>query len=108
VNDYIPRPTYEEPVHRELSIKEHVNRLNPIDIETYKISDCSGRALNHIDSRTLSTLRANSRVQEDSSEFNIQQLLKRNSYGNSIDESTKLKANSKVMEFFNEIKEVIV
>jgi hypothetical protein len=95
---------YEEPVY-EVIIKEPNARLMPMDLETYKISN--SKTGSHIDSKVISTIKASSRIREDdSSEFNIQQLLKKGSYGTSADESIKMKANSKVMEFFNEIKYV--
>jgi hypothetical protein len=97
-------------VQREFAMKEHINRLNPIDIETYKISDYSNKVLSHID-RTLSSFKTSSRIAREEttqSDINIHQFLKKgstNSY--MIDESMKQKANSKVMEFFSQIKDVI-
>jgi hypothetical protein len=109
---YIQKPNYEEPAYREYELKEQIPRLNPIDFETYKISESSQKVLNHID-RTLSSLKSNSRLynkeENSNSEFSVQQILKMNNNKNSItnstqvDESTKQKATSKVMEFFNEI-----
>jgi hypothetical protein len=92
---------YQEPVYRDLSIQEHVNRLNPVDIETYKISGKS--SLTHID-RTFSTIKQSLNKDNGSEELSLHKLLQRNS---TIDDSTKHKASTKVLEFMNEIKDVI-
>jgi hypothetical protein len=97
----INKPSYEEPVKRELNIKEEIPRLNPIDFDSYMITNNKGNTLTHLD-RAPFKLNYNKNSNIQSNNFNIQQILKANK--NEIDLSTKEKANTKVIEFLNEFK----
>ena len=97
----IKKPNYEEPVNREIDVREKITRLNPIDFDSYNITNKKGSVLSHID-RAPYKLNYNLNTNVQNTNFNIQQILKENKVD--VDLSSKEKANSRVLEFLNEFK----
>jgi hypothetical protein len=97
----LKRQNYEEPAQRQIGFREEIPRLNPIDFESYKITN-KVKTLSHIDSVPFKN--SQKRISNDSipQDFNIKNILNQNR--SNYDQSIKDKANSRVMEFLNDFK----